>query len=126
MRFLGPLFVFLVAAAFHAALSASLESREKEEKVPEYDGLTELQKIDQMEFEAAQKTKEAHVNVSEEFRDEARYLEAAKDGPAFHNFHIVLQQRELGPLIEQHRKSALNLWNLQKKKKRTKLLSMMD
>ncbi|XP_061590243.1 uncharacterized protein LOC133455297 isoform X3 [Cololabis saira] len=80
MRFIEPLFVFLVGAAFHAALSASLESVEKEEKVPKDDGLTELQKIDQVEFEAAQKTKEVHINVSEELRDDARYLESAKDG----------------------------------------------
>ncbi|KAM4532778.1 uncharacterized protein V3H82_026506 isoform 2-T2 [Fundulus diaphanus] len=80
MRFLVPLFVVLAVAAFHSALSASLESAEKEEEVTQYDGLTQLQKIDQMEFEAVQKAKAAEMNVTEDQSDETRYLEAVKDG----------------------------------------------
>ncbi|XP_071322722.1 cyclin-dependent kinase 11A isoform X1 [Trachinotus anak] len=79
MRFIVPVFVFLAVAAFHTALSASLESAEKEEKVSQYDGLTELQKIDQMEFEAAQKNEAAQMNVTEEQNEETHYLEAVKD-----------------------------------------------
>ncbi|KAM9735730.1 uncharacterized protein ACNS7B_014850 isoform 3-T3 [Menidia menidia] len=72
MRFLVPLFVFLSVAGFHTALSASLESPEKEEKSPPYD---------LMEFEAAQKTKAAQINVTEAQNEEdSRYLEAAQDG----------------------------------------------
>ncbi|GLD55255.1 uncharacterized protein AKAME5_000777500 [Lates japonicus] len=74
MRFIVPVFVFLAVAAFHTALSASLESAEKEEKVAQYDGLTELQKIDQMEFEAAQKNEAAQMNVTEEQNEEGHYL----------------------------------------------------
>ncbi|XP_004074858.1 uncharacterized protein LOC101173157 isoform X2 [Oryzias latipes] len=62
MRFLG---VFLAAAAFQSALSASIQSASNEEKTTPSDGLTELQKIDQMEFEAAQKAEEAQMNVTE-------------------------------------------------------------
>ncbi|CAG5867387.1 uncharacterized protein ACNS7B_014850 isoform 1-T1 [Menidia menidia] len=81
MRFLVPLFVFLSVAGFHTALSASLESPEKEEKSPPYDGMTDLLKIDLMEFEAAQKTKAAQINVTEAQNEEdSRYLEAAQDG----------------------------------------------
>ncbi|XP_023279789.1 cyclin-dependent kinase 11A-like isoform X4 [Seriola lalandi dorsalis] len=79
MRFIVPVFVFLAVAAFHTAFSASLESAEKEEKVAHYDGLTELQKIDQMEFEAAQKNEAAQMNVTEEQNEETHYLEAVKD-----------------------------------------------
>nr|XP_020461596.1 uncharacterized protein LOC109963426 isoform X5 [Monopterus albus] len=78
MRFLVPVFVFLTVAAVHTALSASLESAVKEETVTPYDGLTELQKIDQMEFEAAQKIKAAEMNVTEQQGEDARYLEAAQ------------------------------------------------
>ncbi|KAM4527317.1 uncharacterized protein PAE49_024220 isoform 3-T3 [Odontesthes bonariensis] len=81
MRSLVPLFVFLAVAGFHSALSASLETLEKEEKSPQFDGLADLQKIDLMEFEAAQKTKAAQINVTEEQNEEdGRYLEAAQDG----------------------------------------------
>ncbi|KAF7660643.1 hypothetical protein LDENG_00278230 [Lucifuga dentata] len=77
MRFLVPLFVSLAVAAFHTALSASLESAEKEEIiVQQEDGLTALQKRDQIEFEAAQMNEASQVNVTEE--QDARYLEAAK------------------------------------------------
>ncbi|CAK6959389.1 uncharacterized protein LOC120832296 isoform X3 [Scomber scombrus] len=79
MRFLVPLFVFLAVAAFQSALSASLESSDKEGKVL-YDGIAELQKIDQMEFEAAQKSEVAQMNVTEEQNEDGRYLEAAQDG----------------------------------------------
>ncbi|XP_078018048.1 uncharacterized protein LOC144458726 isoform X2 [Epinephelus lanceolatus] len=80
MRFLVPVFVFLTVAAFHSALSASIESAEKEEAAAKHDGLTELQKIDQMEFEAAQKREAAQVNVTEEQNEETHYLEATQDG----------------------------------------------
>ncbi|KAM8828697.1 uncharacterized protein AB9W97_004525 isoform 5-T5 [Spinachia spinachia] len=80
MRVLVPLCVFLAAAAFRSALAASLESAEKEEEVAQHDGITELKKIDQMEFEAAQKNEAAHMNVTEEPKEETRYLEAAQDG----------------------------------------------
>ncbi|XP_042364849.1 prenylcysteine oxidase 1 isoform X2 [Plectropomus leopardus] len=80
MRFLVPLFVFLAVAAFHSALSAFLESAEKEEAAAQHDGLTKLQKIDQMEFEAAQKSEAAQMNVTEEQNEETRYLEATQDG----------------------------------------------
>ncbi|KAM7369070.1 hypothetical protein PAMP_013369 [Pampus punctatissimus] len=63
MRFL--VFVFLAVAAFHSALSASLESEEKEEKVVSHD---------QMEFEAAQKGEANHINVTEEKNEDGRYL----------------------------------------------------
>ncbi|XP_008422315.1 tripartite motif-containing protein 44 isoform X2 [Poecilia reticulata] len=80
MRFLVPLSVVLVVAAFHSALSASLESAEKEEEVTQYDGLTQLQKIDQMEFDAAQKAEAARMNITEEQSEDSRFLEAVKDG----------------------------------------------
>ncbi|XP_036972507.1 pescadillo homolog isoform X6 [Acanthopagrus latus] len=80
MRFLVPLFVFLAVAAFHSALSASLESAEKEDVVAKHDGLSELQKIDQMEFEAAQKSEAAQMNVTEEQSEDGRYLEAVQYG----------------------------------------------
>nr|XP_033951168.1 uncharacterized protein LOC117455739 isoform X6 [Pseudochaenichthys georgianus] len=79
MRFLVPLCVFLAVSAFHSALSASLESAEKEEVVDPKDGLGELQKIDQMKFEATQKDEAAQMNVTEEQNEEARYLEAVTD-----------------------------------------------
>ncbi|XP_063334719.1 uncharacterized protein LOC134630886 isoform X3 [Pelmatolapia mariae] len=79
MRFPVQLFVFLAVAAFHTVLSASLESAEKEEKAAKYDGLAELQKIDQMEFETAQKNQEAHMNATEDQSGDSRYLEAAQD-----------------------------------------------
>ncbi|XP_054468216.1 uncharacterized protein LOC129102207 isoform X3 [Anoplopoma fimbria] len=84
MRFLVPLCVFLTVTAFHSALSASLESAEKEEVVAQPDGLAELQKIDQMEFEAAQKNEAAQMNVTEEQNEETRYLEAVQDGSEEH------------------------------------------
>ncbi|XP_054896159.1 ribosome biogenesis protein BOP1 homolog isoform X2 [Poeciliopsis prolifica] len=80
MRFLVPLYVVLAVAAFHSALSASLESAEKEEEVTQYDGLTQLQKIDQMEFEAAQKAEAGRMNITEEQSEDSRFLEADKDG----------------------------------------------
>uniref|UniRef100_A0A1A7YI77 Uncharacterized protein n=1 Tax=Iconisemion striatum TaxID=60296 RepID=A0A1A7YI77_9TELE len=79
MRFPASLLVVLAVAAFHTVFSASLESAEKEEKVTLYDGLTELKKIDQLEFEAAQKAKAAELNVTEEQNEDSRYLEAAQD-----------------------------------------------
>ncbi|XP_068561866.1 uncharacterized protein si:dkey-200l5.4 isoform X1 [Cebidichthys violaceus] len=80
MRSLVPLCVFLTVAALHSALSASLESAEKEEAVAQHDGLSELQKIDQMEFEAAQKNETARMNATEKQNEETRYLEAVQEG----------------------------------------------
>ncbi|XP_069370365.1 uncharacterized protein [Paralichthys olivaceus] len=79
MRSIGPVIVFLIVAAFHSALSASLESAVKEETAAHYDGFTELQKIDQMEFEAAQKNEAAQMNVTEDQSQDVHYLEAAQD-----------------------------------------------
>ncbi|XP_044000086.1 histone-lysine N-methyltransferase SETD1B-like isoform X2 [Gambusia affinis] len=80
MRFLVPLSVILAVAAFHSALSASLELAEKEEEVTQYDGLIQLQKIDQMEFDAAQKAEAAQMNITEKQSEDSHYLEAARDG----------------------------------------------
>ncbi|KAM4634101.1 uncharacterized protein ACJ7VT_005139 [Polymixia lowei] len=72
MRFLVPIFLFLAVAGFHTALTASLESAEKQETIVEEAGeLSELQKRDQMEFEAAQMNEEQH--------EDSRYLEAVQD-----------------------------------------------
>ncbi|XP_070707135.1 uncharacterized protein [Pempheris klunzingeri] len=79
MRFLLPVSVFLAAAALHSALSASLESEEKQDTSAQPDGLTELQKTDLMEFEAAQKAEAAQVNVTEEQSEDGRRREAAQD-----------------------------------------------
>ncbi|XP_034458855.1 myelin transcription factor 1-like protein isoform X2 [Hippoglossus hippoglossus] len=79
MRSIGPVIVFLTVAAFHSALSASLESAVKEETAAHNDGLTELLKIDQMEFEAAQKNEAAEMNVTEDQSQDVHYLEAAQD-----------------------------------------------
>ncbi|CAL8406091.1 unnamed protein product [Arctogadus glacialis] len=74
MKSLVPLFLFLALAGFQTALSASLETKEKEDAVVEEVAevpvaeLTELQKTDQIEFEAAQK--------NEEQTEDSRYLEA--------------------------------------------------
>ncbi|CAL8387369.1 unnamed protein product [Boreogadus saida] len=74
MKSLVPLFLFLALAGFQTALSASLETKEKEDSVVEEVAevpvaeLTELQKTDQIEFEAAQK--------NEEHTEDSRYLEA--------------------------------------------------
>ncbi|KAM4527316.1 uncharacterized protein PAE49_024220 isoform 2-T2 [Odontesthes bonariensis] len=95
MRSLVPLFVFLAVAGFHSALSASLETLEKEEKSPQFDGLADLQKIDLMEFEAAQKTKAAQINVTEEQNEEdGRYLEAAQDGSVEEHVKAVNESTE--------------------------------
>ncbi|KAM9794638.1 uncharacterized protein ACBT44_018604 isoform 8-T8 [Syngnathus typhle] len=75
MRFLASLFVVLAAALLQSAFSASLQSVEKE-KV-HHDALTELKKIDQLEFEAAQKDEAAQLN--EKQSEDARYLGAATD-----------------------------------------------
>ncbi|KAM9794632.1 uncharacterized protein ACBT44_018604 isoform 2-T2 [Syngnathus typhle] len=77
MRFLASLFVVLAAALLQSAFSASLQSVEKE-KV-HHDALTELKKIDQLEFEAAQKDEAAQLNVTEKQSEDARYLGAATD-----------------------------------------------
>ncbi|XP_075900984.1 uncharacterized protein LOC142900533 isoform X1 [Nelusetta ayraudi] len=79
MRFLMPLSVFVAVAAFQYALSASLESAEKGEVLTHDDTLTKLQKIDQVEFEAAQKAEAAQKNVTEEHSDDTRYLAAQEE-----------------------------------------------
>ncbi|XP_077353529.1 uncharacterized protein LOC144002295 isoform X2 [Festucalex cinctus] len=78
MRFLAPLSVVLAAAALQSAFSASLQPAEKDKKV-HYDPLTELRKIDQLEFEAAQKNEAAQLNITEKQGEDARYLEAGTD-----------------------------------------------
>ncbi|XP_077592851.1 uncharacterized protein LOC144210207 [Stigmatopora nigra] len=72
MKFLVGIFAVLVASTLHSAFSASLQTAEKEEKT-EYDGLTELQKTDQLEFEAAQKDEAIQINV-----EDPRYLVKVK------------------------------------------------
>ncbi|KAJ3606074.1 hypothetical protein NHX12_028117, partial [Muraenolepis orangiensis] len=70
MRSVVPLLLFLALVGVRTALSASLESQEKEKAVVEdVAEMTELQKTDQIEFEAAQKN-EKHI-------EESHYLEAA-------------------------------------------------
>ncbi|XP_055730568.1 uncharacterized protein LOC129818559 isoform X5 [Salvelinus fontinalis] len=57
MRVEVPIFLFLAATGFHTALAASLESAEKKDTFAEDVGLeqlSDLQKRDQEEFEAAQ------------------------------------------------------------------------
>lgn len=90
--------VVLSVATFHFALSASVEGGGKEEKAVHDDGLTKLLKVDEMEFEAAQKADAAQlsepvqfeaaqkedvliVNVTVEDREETQIpREAVKDG----------------------------------------------
>ncbi|XP_013984013.1 uncharacterized protein isoform X6 [Salmo salar] len=77
MRVGVPIFLFLAAAGFHTALTASLESAEKEDTFGEEVGLeqlSDLQKRDQEEFEAAQMsaTDDAHS-------EDVQYLEAVQD-----------------------------------------------
>ncbi|XP_070299727.1 uncharacterized protein [Salvelinus sp. IW2-2015] len=77
MRVGVPIFLFLAAAGFHTALTASLESAEKEDTFGEEVGLEQLsnlQKRDQEEFEAAQMsaTDDAHS-------EDVQYLEAVQD-----------------------------------------------
>ncbi|XP_068609378.1 uncharacterized protein si:dkey-200l5.4 [Brachionichthys hirsutus] len=79
MRAPLALFVVLATAGFYSTLSASLESAE-EEAAAAQDELAELKKIDQMEFEVAQKNEAAHVNATEELKDDTRQHEAAQVG----------------------------------------------
>ncbi|XP_029625413.1 uncharacterized protein si:dkey-200l5.4 isoform X2 [Salmo trutta] len=77
MRVGVPIFLFLAAAGFHTALTASLESAEKEDTFGDEVGLeqlSDLQKRDQEEFEAAQMsaTDDAHS-------EDVQYLEAVQD-----------------------------------------------
>ncbi|TWW66014.1 hypothetical protein D4764_20G0000460 [Takifugu flavidus] len=71
MKLPALLFVSLSVAAFPSALSASLNSAEEDGVAAQHDGLTELQKIDQMEFEAAQRNEAARKNVTEEQKDDS-------------------------------------------------------
>ncbi|KAM9438700.1 uncharacterized protein ACWYII_016019 isoform 11-T11 [Salvelinus alpinus] len=74
MRVGVPIFLFLAAAGFHTALTASLESAEKEDTFVGLEQLSNLQKRDQEEFEAAQMsaTDDAHS-------EDVQYLEAVQD-----------------------------------------------
>ncbi|XP_041706981.1 high mobility group nucleosome-binding domain-containing protein 5 isoform X3 [Coregonus clupeaformis] len=75
MRVGVPIFLFLAAAGFHTALAASLESAEKEDTFGEEVGLeqlSDLQKRDQEEFEAAQMSEDAQS-------EDVHYLEAVQD-----------------------------------------------
>ncbi|XP_013984011.1 uncharacterized protein isoform X4 [Salmo salar] len=74
MRVGVPIFLFLAAAGFHTALTASLESAEKEDTFVGLEQLSDLQKRDQEEFEAAQMsaTDDAHS-------EDVQYLEAVQD-----------------------------------------------
>ncbi|XP_023839611.1 probable ATP-dependent RNA helicase ddx56 isoform X1 [Salvelinus sp. IW2-2015] len=75
MRVEVPIFLFLAATGFHTALAASLESAEKKDTFAEDVGLeqlSDLQKRDQEEFEAAQMNEDAHS-------EDVRYLEAVQD-----------------------------------------------
>ncbi|XP_021446764.1 uncharacterized protein si:dkey-200l5.4 isoform X2 [Oncorhynchus mykiss] len=72
MRVGVPIFLFLAAAGFHTALTASLESAEKEDTFGEEVGLeqlSELQKRDQEEFEAAQMSEAVQDENTEEEND---------------------------------------------------------
>ncbi|KAK6315879.1 hypothetical protein J4Q44_G00134030 [Coregonus suidteri] len=75
MRVEVPIFLFLAATGFHAVLAASLELAEKEDTFAEDVGLeqlSDLQKRDQEQFEAAQMNEDAHS-------EDVRYLEAVQD-----------------------------------------------
>ncbi|CAB1318432.1 unnamed protein product [Coregonus sp. 'balchen'] len=70
MRVEVPIFLFLAATGFHAVLAASLELAEKEDTFAEDVGLeqlSDLQKRDQEQFEAAQMNEDAHS-------EDVRYL----------------------------------------------------
>ncbi|KAM9438695.1 uncharacterized protein ACWYII_016019 isoform 6-T6 [Salvelinus alpinus] len=72
MRVGVPIFLFLAAAGFHTALTASLESAEKEDTFGEEVGLEQLsnlQKRDQEEFEAAQMSEAVQDENTEEEND---------------------------------------------------------
>ncbi|XP_024253388.1 transcription initiation factor TFIID subunit 7 isoform X2 [Oncorhynchus tshawytscha] len=72
MRVGVPIFLFLAAAGFHTALTASLESAEKEDTFGEEVGLeqlSDLQKRDQEEFEAAQMSEAVQDENTEEEND---------------------------------------------------------
>ncbi|XP_010876052.1 glutamic acid-rich protein isoform X2 [Esox lucius] len=78
MRAEVPIFLFLAAAGLHTALTASLETADKEDTLGE-DGkkvgleqLSDLQKRDQEEFEAAQISDDAQS-------EDVRYLGAVQD-----------------------------------------------
>ncbi|XP_062334736.1 uncharacterized protein LOC134034298 isoform X4 [Osmerus eperlanus] len=77
MRFAVPLFLCLATAALQTALTASLQSAEREEINGEEVGeLTELQKRDQMEFEAAQmEAAELEPAELKEVQNEKSYME---------------------------------------------------
>ncbi|XP_031664756.1 uncharacterized protein si:dkey-200l5.4 isoform X2 [Oncorhynchus kisutch] len=72
MRVGVPIFLFLAAAGFHTALTASLESAEKEDTFGDEVGLeqlSDLQKRDQEEFEAAQMSEAVQDENTEEEND---------------------------------------------------------
>nr|XP_046174118.1 uncharacterized protein si:dkey-200l5.4 isoform X2 [Oncorhynchus gorbuscha] len=69
MRVGVPIFLFLAAAGFHTALTASLESAEKEDTFVGLEQLSDLQKRDQEEFEAAQMSEAVQDENTEEEND---------------------------------------------------------
>ncbi|KAM9438697.1 uncharacterized protein ACWYII_016019 isoform 8-T8 [Salvelinus alpinus] len=69
MRVGVPIFLFLAAAGFHTALTASLESAEKEDTFVGLEQLSNLQKRDQEEFEAAQMSEAVQDENTEEEND---------------------------------------------------------
>ncbi|XP_070299730.1 uncharacterized protein [Salvelinus sp. IW2-2015] len=83
MRVGVPIFLFLAAAGFHTALTASLESAEKEDTFGEEVGLEQLsnlQKRDQEEFEAAQMSEAVQDENTEEENDTLEEGMTDRDG----------------------------------------------
>ncbi|XP_055730567.1 uncharacterized protein LOC129818559 isoform X4 [Salvelinus fontinalis] len=86
MRVEVPIFLFLAATGFHTALAASLESAEKKDTFAEDVGLeqlSDLQKRDQEEFEAAQMNEavqdentEQNATQEEDMADRDRNVDA--------------------------------------------------
>ncbi|XP_021446765.1 transcription initiation factor TFIID subunit 7 isoform X3 [Oncorhynchus mykiss] len=80
MRVGVPIFLFLAAAGFHTALTASLESAEKEDTFVGLEQLSELQKRDQEEFEAAQMSEAVQDENTEEENDTQEEDMTDRDG----------------------------------------------
>ncbi|RVE65729.1 hypothetical protein OJAV_G00119390 [Oryzias javanicus] len=108
MRFLC---VLIAATAFHSALSASFQSASNVEITTPYDGLTELQKIDQMEFEAAQKAEEGQMNVTEGRDEDAEntteeHVEAENDSTVHPNCDAVSPAEGAGSNADSSREES--------------------
>ncbi|XP_024253390.1 transcription initiation factor TFIID subunit 7 isoform X4 [Oncorhynchus tshawytscha] len=80
MRVGVPIFLFLAAAGFHTALTASLESAEKEDTFVGLEQLSDLQKRDQEEFEAAQMSEAVQDENTEEENDTQEEDMTDRDG----------------------------------------------